>query len=115
MKKNKIFKIVLIGNLTINLPFILSIIFLFTFVSENNYTPFLIGLFTLGYFYWSYMAPWYRKYSIKELKSKQEFFYWKKLSVGSLLLWPENFILTKTEFWVDQSFEDYQQKIKDLI
>lgn len=113
MKKNKIFKIVFIGNLAINLPFILGIIYFFIF--NNSSISFLVALFTLGYFYWSYMAAWYRAYSINRLNSKQEFFYWKKLSINSLLLWPENFILTKTEFWVDQSFEDYQQKKKELI
>ncbi|MBA3987225.1 MAG: hypothetical protein H0X63_11790 [Flavobacteriales bacterium] len=114
MEKIKIYKIACIGNLAINLPFFLSIIYLFNYVDVNNKIPFLIGLFILGFFYWSYMATWYRKFSINRLKNKNEFFYWKKLSVYTLLLWPENFILTKTEFWEDESFQIYQKKVKKL-
>ena len=115
MKKSKVIQIVFIGNIVLNLPFVLSIIYLFSFVTPNNKIPFLIGLFILGAFYWSYMAAWYRSYSIKKMNTKKEFFYWKKLSVYSLLLWPDNFILTRTEFWNDESYQSYMKTKNELI
>ncbi|WP_194851855.1 hypothetical protein [Nonlabens antarcticus] len=113
MRIMKIVKIVLLGNLVMNTPFILSFIYINNY-SHSNYMVSLAAMFVIGYLYWSMMAPWYRKYSIVKLKSKNEFFLWKKLSVYSLLLWPDNFILNKTELWDDENYDTYQKKLTSL-
>jgi hypothetical protein len=114
MKNSKIYKIVLIGIFAINLPFILSVVYLYAFVTVGNRINFLVGLFLLGYCYWSFIAPWYRKFSIKKINNKNEYHLWKKLSIYTMLLWPESFLLNQTEFWNDKNFQLYKNKIESL-
>lgn len=86
MNKTKIFKIVLLGNLLINLPILGSAIyFLINGDIDKLFLIFLkIALF--GSIYWAFVTSWFRKYAIKHLNNKEEYFLWKKWSVCTLIL-----------------------------
>lgn len=103
MQTTHILKTVLVGNLVMNTPFILAIAYVLFFRSLVDQIGTLFLILALGAIYWSFMSSWYRRYSIEKLDSKKEFMLWKKWSVNSLLLWPDNFILNKMEFWNDES------------
>ncbi len=114
MNKVKIFKIVLIGNLFISLPFIVFILYYYN-VDFNQNSDILFLAAIIGFFYWSFSIPIYKLYSIKKLKNKQEYFYWNQLSVNSLLFWPDNFLLTKFEFWNGAKWYDFQERKNELF
>ncbi len=114
MKKKNVLNILLIGNIVINLPLILSILAAFTVVNPINKVSFLLGVFILGFAYWSLMCPWYKKYSIRRLETKKEFKYWRKMSINTFLFWPDSFFLTRTEFWKDDDLDFYHRKISEL-
>jgi|GEM_PF-2974113 len=115
MKKNKIYQSVLIGNLVINLPILSFFAYAIFFVEhpqERIHDLLLIAI--VGSFYWSALVPWYRRFSIKRINSKKEYFFWKKLSIFTLLLWPDNFVFTKFEFWSDKEYHKYKMKKREL-
>lgn len=114
MKKNKIYKIAFIGVVFLLLPFILGLL-LYKFNVIGPY-PFIIKIvwIGLGAVYWSFIAPLYKSYAIKRIKTKEEYFLWKKLSINLLLIWPDSFIGSKWEFWNDEKLYYYNLKCKEL-
>lgn len=114
MKKSKIIQLVLLGNLVINTPFIIGIIHYFSHFSTINHSKYLVYFTIVGFLYWSYLIPKYRFYSIQKITNKKEYFYWKTMSINTLLLWPDNFLFTKLEFWNDEMFFEYSTK-RDAI
>jgi len=114
MKNLKLLKTVLAGNIVLNVPFAL-ILFYFSKNIDVTNSPYFLAAFGFTYWiYWSFMSVWYRTYSIKQIENKTEYYQWKKISVHSLLLWPDNFILTRTELWDDKKSSEYQKKVSDL-
>lgn len=109
MQKYKLKKLVIIGNLIINFPLILIAIYIFFNINEvqNLYNLYLMILTYI--IYWSFMVPHYKYICIKKILNKDEYYYWKKLSVNSFILCPDNFIFTKIEFWNDKKFMEYTQ------
>lgn len=115
MRKKKIVSTLIVGNLLMHLPFIISIVAIYFYASAINRIAFLVGLFIIGFAYWSYMSVWFKKYSIKRLASQNEFEYWKRMSINTLLIWPDNFFLTSTEAWKDEDLALYNEQVKELV
>ena len=114
MDKNKLYKIVVLGFISINFPMFLGLGLVFIISEMERLLDNLILLSVLCFFYWCYISSWYRYYSIFKIKTKEEYFFWKALSINALLLWPDNFILTKLEYWNDEKFEIYKARKKEL-
>lgn len=112
MNKKEVYKIVLVGGVVILTPFILALIYFLYF--STGAVPLIakLSLLIVGYFYWAFMAPWYKTYAIDKLNTKEEFFLWKRLSVNFLLLWPDNFVGTKYEIWNDEKYAYYKSKLE---
>lgn len=99
MNKLKIIKIVIIGSLLINLPFIFGIIYIFINTKVKDYLFYTLILSSFMLFYWSYFAPLYKYYSIKKLENNSEFEYWFKISVRGIILCPKNSYFERLECW----------------
>lgn len=114
MEKRKIYIIVFIGVLFLLLPFILGLL-LYKLKVIGPY-QFIIKMIFIGVgaVYWSFISPLYKSYAIKKIKSKEEYFLWKKLSVNLLLIWPDSFIGNKWEFWNDEKRYYYDLKCEEL-
>ncbi len=114
MNKFKIIKLVLFGNIIISLPIILIAFYLNFYVSIENRLYYLFITLIISIFYWSYMVALYKSFSIKRVLNKAEYFYWKKLSINTLLFWPDNFLLTKLEYWDEEKYIEYKNR-KSLL
>ncbi len=115
MKSIKIFKLVLLGFLILNIPIIVGFLFCYYYVDANNQIYFLLLLSIVGFFYWSFAASWYRLHSINNISTPNEYFLWKKLTINFALLWPDNFLLTKFEFWDDSNHFKYINKLNKIL
>lgn len=114
MKKRKIYKIASVGVLFLLLPFISGLL-LYKFNVIGPYPTIVkMVLIGIGAVYWSFIAPLYKSYAIRKIKTKEEYFIWKKLSVNLLLIWPDSFIGNKWEFWNDEKRYYYDLKCDEL-
>lgn len=109
MNKIKIFKLLFLGNLLLSVPFI-GVLLYFFFYDSSVSINFMILFTIVGYFYWSFVVPHYKYYSVSKLENKDEYLLWEKLSINTLLFWPENFFLTQTEFWNDEKLGEYNRQ-----
>lgn len=109
MSRFKLLKIIILGNIVINLPILLMFYYLIYSTHVNITAGTLVIFSILGWLYWGLLAPMYRVQSIKHLENKEEYFIWKKWSVYTLLLWPDNFIANKCEIWDDRKNYEYKE------
>lgn len=106
MKKYKIIKLVLIGHSLISVP-IIALYGLLYFNLESANLFHIIGVLLSTWIYWSFAIPRWRLWSIKRIKSKEQYSRLRKLAINTGLLWPKEYSLTNTEFWDEQNYSDY--------
>lgn len=114
MNRREVYKIVMVGCAVILTPFLVALVYSLYF--SIGAVPLIakLSLLGVGFFYWAFMAPWYKTYAIDKLNTKEEYFLWKRLSVHCLLLWPDSFFGTKYEMWDDEKYDAYKSKVENL-
>lgn len=115
MEKYKLKKLVIIGNIIINFPLVLITIYIYFKINELKSLYNIYLMIILYIMYWSLMVPHYKYICIKKILNKEEYFYWKKLSINSFILCPDNFLFTKIEFWNDKKFIEYNKIINKIL
>ncbi len=108
----KVLKLITFGHIVLSIPFIAGI---FTYYKYSLGYEYLMIFFIIGFLYWSLVAPAYKSFCIKKISNKSDYFKWKRLSVKTLLFWPDNFLLTKLEFWDEEKFLEYSKKINNIV
>jgi hypothetical protein len=114
MNKLKIIKIVFLGFILLNLPFVSVIFFVFKYSEVKDFLLYTLIFISVMFFYWSYFTPLYKYYSIKKLINNKEFDYWYVLSNRGLILCPEKSFFEKFEFWDKKKLSEYKKNKKKL-
>ncbi len=108
----KVLKLITFGHIVLSAPFIAGI---FAYYKYSLGYEYLMIFFIIGFLYWSLVTPAYKSFCLKKISNKSDYFKWKKLSINTLLFWPDNFLLTQLEFWDEGKYLEYCRKRNILV
>lgn len=111
MNKKKIIKIILIGSIILNTPFLLGLYYTIKFVTINKLLFFAIPFCLFMLVYWSFFIPKYKFYSINKLDNEKEYKFWYKNSINAFIICPNQSLFNKLEYWNKNSFDTYNDKL----
>lgn len=108
----KVNHLILIGHILLTIPFVMLLLLVY-YTNQANTT--VLGIiFVLGWVYWSKITPKYKYYCINKINTKEEYYEWMHRGIDTFLFWPNNFFLTKTEYWQDKKLIHYNELVNNL-
>lgn len=114
MNNNKIYKIVIIGSIILNLPYFISLYYIFSFIPMKDVFFNVLILSAIYLSYWSFFVPKYKLYSVKYLNTKEEYRTWYKFSLYGFIICPKKSFFKKMECWNKDDHKKYKLSIKRL-
>jgi len=106
MKKADILYYIILGNTLINVPIIIFCWYeLFWPVPKLDFIN-LIFVLGISFTYWSILIPHYRLFCIKKFKNTEEYRFWQKWSINTMLFWSDEFSFTM-ECWDKRNLKKY--------
>lgn len=115
MNKINILYYIIMGNIIINIPIATFCFFELFWPKSNLDFASIFYVISFSFAYWAIMIPYYKFYSIRNLKTNEEFMFWEKWSIYTLLIWPNNLKIYRLECWDKKNLEIFKKLRKNLI
>jgi hypothetical protein len=110
----KIIKIILIGSIILNTPFLIGLYYTIKFVSINKLLFFAIPFCLLMLVFWSIFVPKYKFYSINKLNNAEEYKLWYEYSVNAFIICPKQSLFNKLEYWNKNKLNSYNNTLSNF-